>query len=331
MQLGAPKPPMGVVFDSDLGNRLDTALALSVLYGLDGKNECRVAALSVSKPNLKAAGMAEAFARFYSGTGPFVRRLPVGMAERGPSPEDTPILAGNYTHDVRSMTDTADVAALIRNAYTAYHDQNCAMIVAGPLNNLAAALSLPDTRGWAERKVKKLVIAAGNFGDGAPDSRIASDVTSARKVLTEWPSPIVFVGAELRNAAAYPASSLASDFTWSDTHPLAAAFKTGSPADVPLGDVLAILAAVREQDAALKLSEPGTVRIANDGATTFVASPDGRHRLLRFDASERERLVAATVELATAKPVVRMRPRPPVQQEAPKPPAAKPVEKTPGD
>jgi hypothetical protein len=326
MQLGAPKPAIGVVFDSDIGNRLDTAIALSVLYGLDGRNECRVAAISVSKPNLKAAGMAEAFARFYGGTGPFVRRLPVGMAESGPSPEDTPILLGAYTHDLRHVTDTADVAALIRNAYTAYHDQNCLMIVAGPLNNLASALRLPDTRGWAERKVKKLVIAAGHFGSGAPDPRISGDVTSARKVLAEWPTPIVFAGTELRGEVAFPASRFALDFSWSEAHPLVIAHKAdAAAADVPMGDVLAVLAAVREQDAAFQLSEPGTVRIGNDGSTTFESGPEGRHRLLRVNAAQRVAIVAAAAELASAKPVVRARPRPPVQQEKPAQPAAPPA------
>ena len=47
---GNVKPPVGIVFDSDMGNRIDTALAMSLLYGLDGKNEARVVSVSVSKP-----------------------------------------------------------------------------------------------------------------------------------------------------------------------------------------------------------------------------------------------------------------------------------------
>ena len=56
---GQGKPPVGVVFDTDMGNGIDDALALALLYGLDGKNEARVAAIAVSKPNLNAAALCD--------------------------------------------------------------------------------------------------------------------------------------------------------------------------------------------------------------------------------------------------------------------------------
>ena len=31
------KPPVEIIFDSDLGNRIDDTLALALLYGFDGK------------------------------------------------------------------------------------------------------------------------------------------------------------------------------------------------------------------------------------------------------------------------------------------------------
>ena len=47
--LGKVKPPVGILFDSDMGTRIDNALALALLYGLDGKNEARMVGLSVSR------------------------------------------------------------------------------------------------------------------------------------------------------------------------------------------------------------------------------------------------------------------------------------------
>src|SRR5512145_579289 len=91
------KSPVGIIFDCGLGDSIDEALALALLYGLDGKNEARVISLSVSKPNLKAAALCEAIARFYNGAssgafGAMGRTLPVGLAEDGKTPEDTPML-----------------------------------------------------------------------------------------------------------------------------------------------------------------------------------------------------------------------------------------------
>ena len=37
------KPPLGVIFDCDLGHSVDDAIALAVLYALDGKDEAKAA------------------------------------------------------------------------------------------------------------------------------------------------------------------------------------------------------------------------------------------------------------------------------------------------
>ena len=44
------RPPVGVIFDCHMGSRIDDVLALALLYGLEGKNEARVASRSAS-PN----------------------------------------------------------------------------------------------------------------------------------------------------------------------------------------------------------------------------------------------------------------------------------------
>src|SRR2546421_11764859 len=93
------KPPVGVVFDTDMGNGIDDALAMALLYGLDGKNEARGAAIAVSKPNLNAAALCDVIRQFYMSatSGPFagfIRGLPIGLANSGKLKEDTPMLTG---------------------------------------------------------------------------------------------------------------------------------------------------------------------------------------------------------------------------------------------
>src|SRR3954452_9299313 len=104
MQFGSSsaKPPIGVAFDSDIGNRIDSVLALALLYGFDTKNECRTVLVTTSKPNLKSAAFCDAVTKFYAAGG-FTRTLPVGMPERGPGAEDTPILkvADSYPNGIK--------------------------------------------------------------------------------------------------------------------------------------------------------------------------------------------------------------------------------------
>jgi len=63
---GPGKPPPGVVFDCAMSGMGD-ALALAMLYALEGKNEARVLSVSVSRPSLKAAIFCDLLARFYGG------------------------------------------------------------------------------------------------------------------------------------------------------------------------------------------------------------------------------------------------------------------------
>ena len=59
---GMGKPAIGIVFDSDLGNGIDDALALAMLYGLEGKNEARLISMSTTKSCLRAAAFCDALA-----------------------------------------------------------------------------------------------------------------------------------------------------------------------------------------------------------------------------------------------------------------------------
>ena len=49
------KPPLAVLFDSSLDGDIDQVLALAMLFGLEGRRQIRVAALSTSRFNLRIA------------------------------------------------------------------------------------------------------------------------------------------------------------------------------------------------------------------------------------------------------------------------------------
>src|SRR5690349_18432658 len=242
---GQEKPPIGIIFDCGLGNSIDEALALALLYGLDGKNEARVVSLSVSKPNLKAAALCEAIARFYNGAssgafGAAGRTLPVGLADEGKSPGDTPMLtvplsranaegAPLYSHGIEKLNDTAEVRALIRNALSQQPDQSCVVVLTGPATNLARTLMLPGVKELISRKARFLAIAGGTYPDGQSRSNIKTDIAAAKKLLAEWPAPIVAAGDEIGASPLFPASSIENDFAWAPAHPVVDAYRAYKP------------------------------------------------------------------------------------------------------
>jgi hypothetical protein len=195
------------------------------------------------------------------------------------------------------------VAAVIRNAFTAQHDQNALMVLAGPATNLAASLRLPGVKDLVARKARMLVVALG-----PPEFDIKADVAAAKELFAMWPGPLVVCGREIGDALPYPVSSIEKDFAWSKDHPVADAYRAAypSPQDAPTGAMAAALYAVRPHENYFKLSDPGTFSVLDDGRTQFTPGPEGKHRQLIFDPAQKERILAAYMELASAKPVPRM-------------------------
>jgi hypothetical protein len=319
----AAKPPVGIMFDADLGNSIDDALALASLYGFQGKNESRVIGVNTSRPGLNSAIFADILVRFYTGEpNPFFGAVPIGLT-LGKEPPDsammTAVLAkAAFARNIKQMNDTADPLAIFRNALSAQYDGNAIVFLAGPATNLAKALDLPGVKLLVSAKVRYLVTAIGNFAGGPPDPQILADLPSARKVFAEWPTPVFAAGSEVGAALAFPSASLEKDFAWSPAHPLVDAYRAAGqiPYDAPAAALSAALYAVRPKEGYFKQSDAGTISIGNDGRTTLAPSADGKHRYLIADPAQKERIVPMFVETASTKPVPRgPRFRPPQKKQ----------------
>jgi hypothetical protein len=319
------KPPVGIIFDCDMA-QIDDALALSLMFGLDGKREARVASMSISRPSLKAAAFSDAVARFYAGAAvQFMRMLPVGMELKGPAPGAEPMLDGplakpEYKHTIHAMNDTADPAALIRNALTAHHDGNCLAILAGAATNFTKALMLPGVQELVARKLRFLTVV--------PDS---ADLADTNKLLSDWPGSVVVVDPSIGDQLLYPASSIETGFAWTQAHPVVDAYKSykAMPYDAPTATLAAVLHAVRPHEGYFKLSEPGSITVLEGGKLKLAPSPQGKHRQLIYDPAQKERILKTYTEIVSAKPVPRIprfrQQQQQQQEDKPKAPEAKPA------
>jgi hypothetical protein len=314
-------PPPGVAFDTSLDGDIDQLLALAMLFGLEGRRQIRVPSLSTSRFNLQAARFLDLVARFYGGeqAGDFVVNrlpLPIGMAASGRQATDRlPTLdaaltktaadgTAVYPRPLTALNDTADPVALIRNALSAQVDRNAMVILAGPPTNLLGVLARPDGLDWARRKPRVLSIAAGRFAAGPADPIARRDVAGFRRLLAEWPSPIVMAGTELSEALPFPGASLESGTAWAAHHPIVDAYRAFRPMpyDAPSRTLAAVLHPVSADQPYFDLSPPGTVTLTDDGRTTFSPSPAGRHRYLIAKPDQKARVLQAYVEMVTAQP-----------------------------
>jgi hypothetical protein len=328
---GTVKPPVGIAFDSDFGNNIDSVLTLAFLRAAASKGLSRVIAVSIGKSNLKAAQAEEGLSNFYAATplgggrgviagfgggGVGVNPVLVGLATNGKLANDTPIIDAlvtkktadgktAYPSTIARPLDTAECGVSTRNSLLAQNDLNAIVLAVGPLTDTLELLELYGAKPQITAKVRYLVVAAGSFPNGGPSPAIQADIAAAKKVLAEWPTPIYFAGSEVGDALPYPGASITSDFSWTPSHPVVDAYKTFRPMpyDAPVPGMAAALYANHPDDGYFKLSEPGTVTVLDDGRTKFTPAAGGKHRYLIVDPAQKAKITAMYTELVSSKPV----------------------------
>src|SRR5690606_33229261 len=101
-----PADPVKLIFDTDIGNDVDDALALGVIHALQSRGECELVAVTLTKDHELCAPLVDAINTFY-GRG----NIPIGVARSGVTPQDSSFLglaraedlgALRYPHDLLS-------------------------------------------------------------------------------------------------------------------------------------------------------------------------------------------------------------------------------------
>jgi inosine-uridine nucleoside N-ribohydrolase len=301
----AAASPVRLIFDTDIGNDVDDALALAMIHALESRGEAKLLAVTVSKDNKYAAPFVDVANTFYGRGG-----IPIGVVRNGKTPEDSPMIRvpaerrnpdGSYVYPHR-LTDGArapDAVAVLRRVLEKEDDGSVVIVMVGFSTNLARLLSAdPDL---VKRKVRLLSAMAGWFPVGEPEYNVKTDIPAARQVFRDWPSPIVFSGFEIGQAMLFPAASIEHDFAWVPNHPVAEAYRNYMPMpyDRPVWDLTAVLYAVRPDRNYFSLSAPGTVDVDEQGRTVFTAAPDGRRRYLILGEQQKARTLEALILLAS--------------------------------
>jgi len=299
-----------VIFDTDMGNDIDDALALSLLHSLETRGECRLIAVTITKDNQWAAPYIDLVNTFYGRPG-----IPIGMVKNSKvTPEDSPMIrvpserkrpdgAFVYPHKLLSGADAADAALVLRKALASQPDHSVVIVQVGFSTNLARLLDdsgeLDQSRELVARKVKLLVMMAGDFSKRSPEFNIKMDIPSAQKLFRDWPTPIVTSGFEIGNSMLFPASSITRDFP--GDNPVADAYRNYKkfPYDRQTWDITAALYAVRPNDGYFSLSQPGTIGVDAAGVTTLVPAADGKHRYFVMNDVQRARALEAMILLSS--------------------------------
>ncbi len=308
-----------LIFDTDMGNDIDDALALGVIHALESRGECELLAVTLSKDNEFAGPYVDLVNTFYGRSS-----VPVGVVQKGKTPEDSkyiriPSEARNangqlrYPHRLLSGKDAPEAVGLLRKTLAAQPDGSVVIVVVGFSTNLARLLDSPADahspkpgRELVARKCRLLAMMAGMFGGAnrQKEYNVFIDLEAAKKVFAEWPTPVVASGFEIGQAIKFPASSIERDFSYVPHHPLREAYELYQkmPYDRETWDLTAVLYAVRPNHGYFGLSQPGTIHVDEKEITQFTPSESGRQKFLTVNPEQIIRVKEALVQLASQPP-----------------------------
>jgi inosine-uridine nucleoside N-ribohydrolase len=315
------RKPVRLIFDTDVGNDIDDALAIGLIHALQSENECKLLAVTVTKDNRYSSPFVDVLNTFYGRSD-----IPIGVVRDGPTPDDGNFVraistaedrgALRYPHRLRDGHDAPEATGLLRKVLAAQPDGSVAIAQVGFSTNLARLLdSKPDHASPLDgvalvaKKVRLLSAMAGSFAplrdrDPFKEYNVVTDVKSAKRVFHDWPTPIVFSGYEVGIAVLYPGSSIERDYRYVPHHPLAEAYRLymKMPYDRPTWDLTSVLHAVRPDEGYFGLSPEGRVIVDDAGVTRFQPQAGGLHRYLTATPEQEARVRDAFVELCSRPP-----------------------------
>ena len=287
--------PERVIFETDMGNDIDDALALDMLYKFMDQGKVNLLAVCSNKDSKYSAGFIDIMNTWYG-----YPDIPIGRIVDGVNPENK--RTRDYTKAVyemeingfpafaRSVKDIEklpDAVRLYRKVLAQQPDHSVTIISVGFFTNIGRLL---DSEGdeysplsgkrLVTQKVKKLSIMAGSFGERPiAEFNVVRDIANAQKVFSEWPTPILVTPFEIGIQVEYPGESILDDFHWAGNHPVVESYKAFKkmPYDRPTWDLIAVLNALDSRPEFFSRSEKGRISVDEKGFTKFSGGKKGSH------------------------------------------------------
>lgn len=291
-----------IIFETDMGNDVDDALALDLIYKYLDEGKVNLLAIGSNKNTEYSTEYIHLMNNWYG-----YPNIPIGKVVNGVHSESDGI---NYCEHVCHMKNNdgnplferpafdydaiPEAVTLYRQILSNQEDYSVTVLSTGFSTNLARLLDSPpdrysglNGRELIERKVRYVSAMAGSFGDALHNAtrefNVVRDIPAAQAVASRWPTPVVYTPYEAGNVVLYPAGAIEYGYTWADHHPVVEAYRSyrEMPYDRPMWDVIATLYVLDGATPGAPLSDcftqsaNGTVTVDEEGLTVFVPNGDG--------------------------------------------------------
>ena len=309
----AEKPK--IIFDTDITGDVDDVLALAMCHTLAHRGACDFLGVTVSKNHPLTASFVDAQNTFHGRPD-----LPIGVTRDAKAQHreskylklaDSP----HYPHDLKRNEDAKDAVELIRELLMAQPDHSVTIISVGIASNLANLLKSPGGLDLVKQKVRALSIMAGAFAfcnrtNYHLEANVINGIGYMQAVADQWPDevPIVWSGFEIGEALPFPRGVIQQDLDYLPHHLVKEAYllHSGPQHDRPCWDESSVLWAVYPERGFFGLSEPGRIKVLDDGFTHFIPVKNGqgskRDRFLTLNSVQQSRVLEAIVHLTIQPP-----------------------------
>jgi len=312
--------PVSVILDTDMGNDIDDALALDMLYKYMDMGSLKLLGIMINKDYRFSAEFIDIMATWYG-----YPNIPIASLKKGDFLRINDI---NYTktiselklngkpmfeRTIKNYNSLLQPVKLYRKLLSVQSDKSVIVISIGFLTNLAKLLeSGPDEfsslngKELVNKKVKLLSIMGGSFtANPYVEYNILMDIKSAQKVFSVWPSKIVASPFELGDSIRYPGTSIENDFKWTERHPLVSAYKAYNPNtiyDRSTWDLTSVLYVYNPEKVFFNKTKSGIISVDDKGYTKFVENKDGKHFYLTTSTEQRNSILHYFLQLIPQKP-----------------------------
>lgn len=309
---------MNIIFETDMGNDVDDALAIDMLYKYHHQGRIRLMAVMLNKEGEFPPKYIDLLNTWYG-----QKRIPIGLSPRS---NQSMVAGANYTQvvcektdekgkplykrSIKDYTELLPAVKLYRKLLAKADDASVTVVSVGFSTNLALLLDTqadeysPLTgRELVAQKVNRLVTMAGHIENPQyAEYNVVNDVAACQHVFNEWPTPIYMSPFELGLQIRYPAQSIENDFTWTRHHPIVDSYKAYLPKieDRPTWDLTAVLYAIDPQQF-FNVSPSGRVVVTKEGYTHFTPDASGRHFYLFITPEQAKAILDYFVRMITTK------------------------------
>lgn len=311
------KEPVKLIFDTDMGNDIDDAMALAMIHSMISRGECELLAVTVTKDHPQSAAFVDLLNTFYGRP-----NIPIGVVKDGMAKEQRKYTTladyknrnrQQYPHDLLSGKDAPDALKLLRKILAEAEDQSIVIVQVGFSTNLSRLMDTkPDHitpisgMELIKSKVHHLEMMAGSFKKIWKEKRfleynVKTDIPNAKQVLESWPSDVIISGFEIGISLPYPARSILEDFNYVKAHPIPISYQLYKPTphERPTWDLTSVLHGVRPDRGYFDLSPRGRIKVHDDGYTEFIKDKKGNRQYLILKPEQKARTLETIVNLTS--------------------------------